>query len=100
MPRNRFLFDLLGVGLGVAVAYLVGFLSQPTGTGGSITLSIGGILAGGVILGFFAYKNDGVKIAGIMFALIAITGIVVGILMFTLGEEIMEAFSENIYMER
>ncbi len=97
MPRNRFLFDLLGIGLGVAVAYLVGFFIQPPGTGGSIVLTVGGILAGGAILGFFAYKNDGVKIAGIIFALIAVAGVVVGVLMFSLGEEVMEAFSQDIF---
>ena len=96
MPRNRFLFDLLGIGLGVAAAYLVGFFIQPVGTGGSIALTVGGILAGGAILGFFSYKNDGVKIAGILFAVIAVGGIVIGILMFSLGEEVMQAFSDNI----
>lgn len=96
MTRNRFLFDLIGVGLGVATAYLIGFFIQPVGTGGSIVVTVGGILAGGGILGFFAYKNDGVKIAGIIFALIAVGGVVIGVLMFSLGEGFLEAFSDNV----
>ncbi len=96
MPRSRFLFDLIGVGLGVAAAYLIGFFIQPVKTGGSIALTVGGILAGGLILGFFAYKNDGVKIAGIIFALIAVGGVVIGVLMFSFGEGFLEAFSDNV----
>lgn len=83
MARNRFLFDLLGVILGGAVAYLVGFFITPGGTGGSISLTVGGILGGGVILGFFAFKNDGVKIAGILGGLAALLGIIAGITLLT-----------------
>ena len=96
MPRNRFLFDLLGVVLGVAVAYLIGFFIQTSATGASIIITVGGILAGGVILGFFAYRNDGVKIAGIICGLIAVVGILFGVLMITGAGDFLTAFSENV----
>ncbi len=96
MPRNRFLFDLLGLVLGVAVAYLIGFFIPTTETATSILITIGGILAGGVILGFFAYRNDGVKIAGIICGLIAAVGIVFGILMITGVGDFLTVFSENV----
>jgi hypothetical protein len=83
MARNRFLFDLLGLILGGAVAYFVGFFITPSGTGGSTALTVGGLLAGGAILGFFAFKNDGVKIAGIVGGLIALLGIIAGIVLIT-----------------
>ena len=96
MPRNRFAFDLLGLILGLGTSYLLGFYLQLGGTGGSIAISVGGFLLGGFILGFFAYKNDGVKIAGIIFGLVAIVGIVFGVIMFAGVGGIFEAFAENI----
>ncbi|MHA1953338.1 MAG: hypothetical protein ACW96U_05285, partial [Candidatus Heimdallarchaeaceae archaeon] len=83
MARNRVIFDLLGLILGGAVAYLVGFFIAPGGTGGSISLTVGGILGGGAILGFFAFKNDGVKIAAIMGGIVAVLGIIAGITLLT-----------------
>jgi hypothetical protein len=83
MARNRFLFDLLGLVLGGAVAYLVGFFITPGGTGGSTAVTVGGLLAGGAILGFFAFKNDGVKIAAILGGIVSLFGIIVGIVMIT-----------------
>ena len=97
MPRNRFLFDLLGVVLGVAVAYLIGFFIQTNATGASIAVTVGGILAGGVILGFFAYRNDGVKIAGIICGLIAAAGILFGVLMIIGVGDIFQVFAENVF---
>jgi len=96
MPRNRFLFDLLGLVLGVATAFLIGFFIPTSATGSSIIITVGGILAGGIILGFFAYRNDGVKIAGVFCGIIAFAGILFGVLMITGVGGFLEAFSENV----
>ena len=96
MPRNRFIFDLLGLVLGLGTSYLLGFYLELGGTGGSIAVSVGGFLLGGFVLGFFAYKNDGVKIAGIIFGLVALLGIIFGVIMFTGIGGIFEVFAENI----
>ncbi|NPD89156.1 MAG: hypothetical protein HGN29_10555 [Asgard group archaeon] len=96
MPRNRFLFDLLGLVLGLGTSYLLGFYLELAGSGGSIAVSVGGFLAGGFILGFFAYKNDGVKIAGIIFGIVALLGIIFGIIIFTGIGGIFEVFAENL----
>ena len=97
MPRNRILFDLLGVVLGVAVAFLIGFFIQTDATGTSVVVTVGGILAGGLILGFFAYRNDGVKIAGIICGLIAAVGIIFGIIMITGAGDFLTVFAEDIF---
>ena len=97
MPRNRFLFDLLGLVLGVAVAYLIGFSISTNATGSSIVVTVAGILAGGVILGFFAYRSDGVKIAGIISGLVAVVGILLGVLMITGAGNFLIVFGENIF---
>ena len=96
MPRNRFIFDLLGLVLGLGTAYLLGFYLELGGTGGSIAVSVGGFLAGGFILGFFAYKNDGVKMAGIIFGLVALLGIIFGVMMFSGIGGFFEVFAENL----
>ena len=95
MARNRFLFDLLGtiVGLGIMIPMTI-FLN--TGDFGTIGFTALGVVLGGGVLGFLAYRNDGVKIAGTISGLIALFGIIIGVLMFTLGEEFAEAITENV----
>ncbi|MHA1223156.1 MAG: hypothetical protein ACTSP3_07850 [Candidatus Heimdallarchaeaceae archaeon] len=88
MTRNRLLFDFLGLIVAFAVAVPIIIFIKPNGLSG-IAVTAGGILAGGFLLGFISFKNDGVKISAILCGLIALTGIVFGILMITGGQSIM-----------
>ncbi len=97
MARNRFLFDLLGVvaGLGILVPLAI-FPNTGDNYGGLGFTALGAVI-GGMVLGFLAYKNDGVKISAIISALITIFGIIIGVIMFAAGNTVAEAFSENIF---
>ncbi|MCG3225686.1 MAG: hypothetical protein H7645_02100 [Candidatus Heimdallarchaeota archaeon] len=88
MARSRVLFDLIGVVVGVAVAYLTTYFTDVSGYGNT-AITAGGFLVGGLVLGFFAYKNDGVKIAGIICGLTIVLGLIVGIIMITGGGAIL-----------
>ncbi|MHA1200651.1 MAG: hypothetical protein ACTSQF_15135, partial [Candidatus Heimdallarchaeaceae archaeon] len=96
MARNRFLFDLLGTvaGLGIMIPMAI-FLD--TGDYGTIGFTSLGVVLGGLVLGFLGYKSDGVKIAGVISGLLALFGIIIGVLMFALGEEFAEAIADNIF---
>ena len=95
MARNRFLFDLLGTVIGLGILVPLAIFPNTGDNYGSLGFTALGTVIGG--LAFLAYKNDGVKISAIISALITIFGIIVGVLMFTLGNTVFEAFSENIF---
>ena len=96
MARNRFLFDFLGVvlGLGIMIPMAIFLQTDSAGSLGFVALAV--VLGGGV-LGFLGYRNDGVKIAGIISGLIALFGIIIGVLMFTLGEDFANAIAQDIF---
>ncbi|MBY9000619.1 MAG: zinc ribbon domain-containing protein [Candidatus Heimdallarchaeota archaeon] len=97
MARNRFLFDILGIILGFGATGLLIFLTNSqTGTA-AITLSAVGVLGGALILGFFCYKNDGVKIAAILWGIIIIGCIALGVILITSGASgFLEAFVQDV----
>jgi hypothetical protein len=97
MARSRFLFDLLGtvVGLGILIPLAI-FPNTGENYAGLGFTALGTVI-GGLALGFIAYKKDGVKIAGAFAGLIAIFGIVVGVIMFAAGETVAKVFAENIF---
>jgi len=96
MARNRFLFDLLGIILGFGTAGLLTFLTRSQSGGATITLSVAGILGGAIILGFFCYKNDGIKIAAILWGIMIIGSIILGVLLIVGSASFLEGFVEDI----
>ncbi|MCE7741525.1 MAG: hypothetical protein GOP50_03615 [Candidatus Heimdallarchaeota archaeon] len=96
MARNRLLFDLLGTvaGLGIMIPMAI-FLN--TGNYGTLGFTTGGVILGGLVLGFLAYKSDGVKIAGAISGLMALFGIVVGVIMFAAGETFAQDLADDIF---
>lgn len=84
MSRNRFLFDMIGI-IAAAACVVPVILFGDTGSNNAFGILGGGILGGAILLGFFAYKNDGVKIAAIFSALVAIGGIIIGVVLLTGG---------------
>ncbi|MFW9852238.1 MAG: zinc ribbon domain-containing protein [Candidatus Thorarchaeota archaeon] len=95
MARNRFLFDFLGIIAGVAVAFVITYFSDVSGYGNA-AISAGGFLAGGLILGFFAYRNDGVKIAGIICGIVIVLGLIMGVIMITGGGAVFNSIGNII----
>ncbi len=96
MARNRLLFDILGIAAGVAIAVPIALFVNLGGDYGDIGISAGSFLIGGFVLGFLAYKNDGIKIAGALSGILIILGIIGGVLIFTIGETLAETMSENL----
>ncbi|MCK5408640.1 MAG: hypothetical protein KAJ30_00115, partial [Candidatus Heimdallarchaeota archaeon] len=65
MARNRFLFDFIGI-IALFASTIPAFLFANADSAGSFGVWGGGVFGGALLLGFFAYKNDGVKIAAII----------------------------------
>ncbi|MEE9409840.1 MAG: zinc-ribbon domain-containing protein [Candidatus Heimdallarchaeota archaeon] len=99
MARNRFLWNFLGIlaGVGALVAaFLINKYAVASFDWGPITVwSIGGLVAT-LLLNFFAYKRDGMKITGIVCAFVVIGGVLIGILMLVTGGEIFGAMGEDL----
>ncbi|MHA1202291.1 MAG: zinc-ribbon domain-containing protein [Candidatus Heimdallarchaeaceae archaeon] len=93
MARNRFLFDLIGI-----IAYFGSiipvFLFSNTENAGTFFSWGGGVFGGALLLGFFAFKNDGIKITAIISGLVALGGIVVGVLMIAGAATIFDSTSD------
>jgi len=100
MARNRALSNFLGILIGIAA--LVGTFLILNFTNIDVSSDYGPLSVWGVgsiiaafLLGFFAYKRDGIKITLIVSILVIIGGIVLGILMITVGDEIVGAMGED-----
>lgn len=93
MARNRFLFDLIGI-----IAYfgctIPMFLFSNTENAGAFFSWGGGVFGGALLLGFFAFKNDGIKITAIISGLVALGGIVVGVLMIVGAATLFDSASD------
>lgn len=96
MARNRFLFDLIGVVVGFGLTGLMVYFSSGQADQTAIIFSVVGLLGGALLLGFFCYKNDGIKIAAIMIGLIVLGSIIVGVLMIVGAGGFIEAFAQDI----
>ncbi len=93
MARNRFLFNLIGIIVYFGSTIPV-FLFARTDGLGAIGIWGVGVFGGALLLGFFAYKNDGVKIAAIIAGLIALAGIVIGVLMIVGGAAFIDSIND------
>lgn len=84
MARNRILFDILAFICGIATIMLIIFLIQDSNN----LLGLLGILAGGFVMGFIAYNNDGIKMALFTGLGLFVFGLITGILIIigVLGE--------------
>ena len=97
MARNRLLFNFLATISGLAILIAPIFIFRNIDNAGVFGLFATEVVIGGAILGFLGYKNDGLKIAGAISGIIAIFGIVFGILIMTKGAEIVPyIFPANI----
>lgn len=92
MARNRFLFDLIGIIAFFGSTIPVFLFSRTDGYGAAVIWGAG-LFGGALLLGFLAYKNDGVKIAAIMAGLIALAGIVIGVLMIIGGAAVIDSIN-------
>ena len=95
MARNRVLFDLIGIAAGIAVAFLVSYFTDVSGYGNA-AITAGGFLVGGFALGFFGFKNDGIKIAGIICGLTIVLGLILGVIMITGGGAVLGSIDNLI----
>ena len=101
MARKRAPSNFLGILIGI-VALVVSFLIinftdiSTSSEYGSLSVWLGGTVVAAFFLGFFAYKRDGIKITLFACILMIIGGVILGVLMLTLGEEIVQALGDNI----
>lgn len=93
MARNRFLFDFIGIiaFFGCSIPML---LFGNTESGSVFFGWGGGIFGGALLLGFLAYKNDGIKITAIISGLVALAGIIIGVLMIVGVATIFDSSSD------
>ncbi len=96
MARNRLLFDLLGTVIGFGTTGLLIFFSSIQTNETAIILSIFGLLGGALLLGFFSYRNDGVKIAAIFWGIIIVGSIILGVILIIGASTFLEGFVEDI----
>jgi hypothetical protein len=96
MARNRLLFDLLGIILGFGTTGLLLFFSSNQIDETAIFLSIVGLLGGALLLGFFSYRNDGVKIAAILWGILIVGSIILGVILIVGASTFLEGFVDDI----
>ncbi len=93
MARNRFLFDVIGI-ISFFASTIPVFLFANTENASVFFGWGGGIFGGALLLGFFAFKNDGIKITAIIAGLIALGGIIIGVLMIVGAATIFDSTSD------
>ncbi|MHA1687602.1 MAG: zinc-ribbon domain-containing protein [Candidatus Heimdallarchaeaceae archaeon] len=90
MVRNRTFWDIFAliaaIGSFAGFYYLSSVLASQSST---ITMFLVAIAVSGLVLGFFAYKNDGIKMAAIISALVIAGGIIFGIVVISSGSQII-----------
>lgn len=96
MLHNRTFRDILAVI--VFFASFVGLYilsAQLQAMSSTIVVFIVAIVGPGLLLGFFAYKNDGIKIALVISVIVIVAGIIFGIVMAVAGQGMLASISSQ-----